>query len=671
MASLFEMGFEVQLHEILHRLPPHRQNLLFSATLPSAVAEFAKAGLTNPLLHRLDSEQKISDDLQLCFFDVKRDMKDAALLAILDSVLRISPNQENETSSNQAIIFVSTKHHVEYLTTLLSAAGYRSNHIYGSLDQVARQQQLAGFRAGQADLLVVTDVAARGIDIPVMDNVINYDFPAGVKSFIHRVGRTARAGRKGTAWSFITRDDLPYAIDLEAFLRINLTDPDAHKYWSLPQTIIDKNLEQVGVLDELAPELPSLRSVMERGRSMFERSRTKASVRSHKQAKERRATVIPVYPTFTSDSQDIQRQAQSQLLATLDSFRPSETILEVGQRGRSGNSSLMAARRVLAAERAAKRSTIPERSLHAEEEHTGERFGVSNDQRVKYSFHSKPPTATPTITLTILVLERKTITGKLFRTITTDDVCSPVSYSIANPNFTEQVGKATFDMNGDESGILRANRPSQLKWDRKKKKMVSTGQVGADNKKMIRSESGALLPASYKSGRFEEWRKRRRHTGSDGRPEDSTHDNSRMGTKVSHVKDFALKSKGRHKNQSKSTKDRSEIKTTSQIMGQRQLKAKVSFIVCSRTLTSSGKRKIRDLHESVKCNEFGANSFCLNHYTCSTASHCLACLCISLSKGCGSCRCISGRDLPLCDVADTVGTSVEFPLDLQVSRSLH
>jgi ATP-dependent RNA helicase DDX54/DBP10 len=378
------MGFEVQLHEILHRLPSHRQNLLFSATLPSAVAEFAKAGLTNPLLHRLDSEQKISEDLQLCFFDVKRDMKDASLLAILDGVLHIVPNQKEETTSNQAIIFVSTKHHVEYLTTLLSAAGYRTNHIYGSLDQVARQRQLAGFRAGQADLLIVTDVAARGIDIPVMDNVINYDFPTGVKSFIHRVGRTARAGRKGTAWSFITRDDLPYAIDLEAFLRIDFADEAANKYWSLPQAVIDKNLEQVGVLDEISPELPTLRSVMERGRSMFERSRPKASARAHKSAKERRSAVMPLHPAFATDAVDTldtQRQAQSKLLATLSSFTPSETILEVGQRGRTGNAGLMAARRSVAAERNAKKQKTTQPAEVAQP--------VSDDTRQKYDVVSQ------------------------------------------------------------------------------------------------------------------------------------------------------------------------------------------------------------------------------------------------------------------------------------------
>lgn len=87
-----------------------------------------------------------------------------------------------------------------------------------------------------------------------------------------------------------------------------------------------------------------------------------------------------------------------------------------------------------------------------------------------------------------------------------------------NPNFVDQVSKVTFDMTQDEGAATKTNRPSQLKWDRKKKKMVAGDGIGADNKKMIRSESGALLPASYKSGRFDEWRKSKRVSQSSRKP---------------------------------------------------------------------------------------------------------------------------------------------------------
>lgn len=362
------MGFETQIHEILHRLPSNRQNLLFSATLPSAVAEFAKAGLVNPLLHRLDAEQKISEDLQLSFFHAKSGTKDASLLALLESVLQISAGQSEKTA-NQAIIFVSTKHHVEYLQPLLSAAGYRANHIYGSLDQVARQQQLSGFRNGFADILVVTDVAARGIDIPIMDNVINFDFPAGVKNFIHRVGRTARAGRKGTAWSLVTREDLPYLLELETFLGLDLTSSTSGRFWSIPQLFLDQKVEAITVLDEVAQDLPTLRNVMHRGRSMYERSRPKASSRSHKQVKDQRGidANLPVHPSFPSVATASSEQ-QMDLLARLNAFTPTETVLEIGNKGHAGNADLMTARRKLVAARsnATKREADVEAPDHSD-----------------------------------------------------------------------------------------------------------------------------------------------------------------------------------------------------------------------------------------------------------------------------------------------------------------
>ena len=343
------MGFEVQLHEILHRLPTTRQNLLFSATLPTAVAEFTKAGLVNPLLLRLDAEQRVSEDLSLTFFDVKPTTKDAGLLAILESVLAISANVENGKSTAQAIIFVSTKHHVEYLTALLTAAGYRANHIYGSLDQVARQRQLAAFRAGDAELLVVTDVAARGLDIPVMDNVINYDFPSGVRNFVHRVGRTARAGRKGAAWSLVTRDDLPYLLDLQTFLEKPLTDKSHGCLYMIPQATIDLKVEHIHTLEETAAELSNLRLTMERGRSMFERSRTKASSSAHRAVKAERLqsgtqSASRIYPSFTPHYEGASER-QAVLLASLQDYSPSETVWEMGNRGPKGSVDLMAARR--------------------------------------------------------------------------------------------------------------------------------------------------------------------------------------------------------------------------------------------------------------------------------------------------------------------------------------
>lgn len=106
------------------------------------------------------------------------------------------------------MVFVATRHHVEFLQEVLRLGDVSVASVYGTMDQTARKLNLARFRNGQARVLLVTDVAARGLDIPQLDFVINYDFPARPKLFIHRVGRVARAGRSGTAYSMVSSDEV-------------------------------------------------------------------------------------------------------------------------------------------------------------------------------------------------------------------------------------------------------------------------------------------------------------------------------------------------------------------------------------------------------------------------------------------------------------------------------
>jgi ATP-dependent RNA helicase DDX54/DBP10 len=388
---LFEMGFETALTEIIHRLPTSRQTLLFSATLPKSLVDFAKAGLQNPKLVRLDAESKISPDLRMAFFSVKQDEKDACLLLLLRDIIRAplgasaSLDQERDgdtegnsvtqgqfTAPHQALVFAATKHHVEYLTTLLSAAGYAVSHIYGSLDQAARTKQMDLFRRGRTNVLVVTDVAARGIDIPVLANVVNYDFPQGARVFVHRVGRTARAGRSGWAWSFVGPTELPYLVELQLFLGRPLTrdasdDGEAQYAENLvlgafPREMLDDEVAYIRALEAEHHALPTLRNVMLKGQGMYERSRGRASPASYTRAKEMSrepalwglvsaGTAAGTHPvlrlkglavTATPPYEDQRRRA---LLAAVNSFRPVETALEIGSRGKNGNAGLMKERR--------------------------------------------------------------------------------------------------------------------------------------------------------------------------------------------------------------------------------------------------------------------------------------------------------------------------------------
>ena len=206
---LFELGFASQLEEILGVIPPSRQTLLFSATLPKMLVDFASAGLKDPKLVRLDTDIKISENLRTAFFTMRLEEKPAALIYILRNVI---PQEQ------QTIIFFATRFHVEYLNSILELAGLECSMIYGSMDTVARQNALLRFRKKKVNILLVTDVASRGIDIPLLDNTINYDFPTKSKIFVHRVGRVARQGRVGTAISMVSTDEIPYMLDLYMFL---------------------------------------------------------------------------------------------------------------------------------------------------------------------------------------------------------------------------------------------------------------------------------------------------------------------------------------------------------------------------------------------------------------------------------------------------------------------
>ena len=121
--------------------------------------------------------------------------KEAALFYILRE--QVKPNQ-------QTIVFCATKYHVEYLNEVCQRGGFQADYIYGSMDQRSREDKLFKFRKKMMKVLLVTDLAARGIDIPLLENVVHYDFPTKMKLFIHRSGRTARAGQTGTSYSIVT-----------------------------------------------------------------------------------------------------------------------------------------------------------------------------------------------------------------------------------------------------------------------------------------------------------------------------------------------------------------------------------------------------------------------------------------------------------------------------------
>ncbi|CAG8500056.1 7887_t:CDS:10 [Acaulospora morrowiae] len=527
---LFELGFSVQLHEILHKLPHSRQTLLFSATLPKSLVDFAKAGLQEPTLVRLDVDTKISSDLEMAFFSVKQAEKEAALLYILHEVIKVptatkstsevannvsSRTEEFTSISHQTIVFVSTKHHVEYVANLLSLFGHQVSYIYGSLDQDARKIQINNFRCGQTNILIVTDIAARGIDIPILENVINYDFVDSSKIFVHRVGRTARAGRRGFAYSLVTPEELPYLLDLQLFLGrrllIGSSTASTPDYTSdiivgrFPPDSLDPYIEWVKSKLQGIHNLESLCEVSKNGYKLFCRSRLSASPESYKRSKE-----IMMMESYTdvhllfANQVDANERNRLNFINSISNFRPQETIFEIGSHG---NRKASLAARIMKKHR----ETV---SKKIESHRTIDLFGAvenlntgNKEDELKHSDITKKRKASDTVESRKKPKKEQFRDDQYYIPHYQKDANTERGYSVnQGTSFVEESRKAVMDTRDDEL-IDSANKKGGLRWDNKKKTFVRGGGIGSDNKKLIKTESGVKLPATYKSGRFDAWKK--------------------------------------------------------------------------------------------------------------------------------------------------------------------
>jgi ATP-dependent RNA helicase DeaD len=195
--EMLDMGFLEDIEKIFEYLPEKRQTLLFSATIPAPIKKLANKILTDPVFVSVSSKDETNKDITQHYYVIEEHERDDATIRLIDSL-----------EPQKAILFCRTKSEVDRLSTMLEARGFLAKGLHGDMAQRQREQVLKSFRAGALHILIATDVAARGLDVVDVTHVFNYHIPFDPDSYIHRVGRTARAGRKGMAITLVTPHEL-------------------------------------------------------------------------------------------------------------------------------------------------------------------------------------------------------------------------------------------------------------------------------------------------------------------------------------------------------------------------------------------------------------------------------------------------------------------------------
>jgi ATP-dependent RNA helicase RhlE len=216
---MLDMGFIDPIRRIIAKLPAKRQNLLFSATMPPAIATLAGQILRDPAKVSVAPAATTVDTVSQSVYFVRQSDK----RTLLREVLR-------DPALSRAIVFTRTKAGANRVTRELNAAGVSADAIHGNKSQNARQNALTGFRNGKVRVLVATDIAARGIDVDGISHVINFELPNEPESYVHRIGRTARAGASGVALSFCDAAERTYLREIEKLTRKSLTVVANHPF---------------------------------------------------------------------------------------------------------------------------------------------------------------------------------------------------------------------------------------------------------------------------------------------------------------------------------------------------------------------------------------------------------------------------------------------------------
>ncbi|KAE9421833.1 hypothetical protein Angca_003063, partial [Angiostrongylus cantonensis] len=604
---LFEMGFQDQLIETLKRIPECRQTLLFSATLPKILVDFAKAGLTDPVLVRLDVDEKISDRLSMVFALCRADEKLSVLLHLC---------RQMDTENNQTLVFCATMKHVEYVVAILNRAGIDNSFIYSQLDATARKLNIARFSERKNNILIVTDVAARGVDIPLLDTVINLHFPPKAKLFVHRVGRVARAGRSGTAISLIAPDELPYLTDLFLFLGKPMQfardddkyDKEITLIGKTPEGIVGLESDFFNSIHDNNEEMLDLQKKAANAMMRFTRTRPPPSAESARRVKEElrvKLSECSSHPflRIAGDSQ------QYSILNKLANYKSPVTVFELNVGNKSYSAAVMKEKRRQHQERIRQISeitTLKKEILSDKQECNREVAERSNDDQANEAEIAKVFTEVvgrsdfsnagkAKLSNKISKAEERrqekvlssVFKARHFIAYSSADYESEKHLALDKVDFARQADGAIVEIFADDDkGMYKHNH--MKRWDRKKKRFVGSAGDGEDIKR-IRTEDGTWLPASYKTGRYEDWKKKQK-LGYKKNGEEELSDEEAVRSSGNKSRRNKWKN---HNNRQQAKGAKSEIRNVGQIRKMRKKSAKLQDYMEHRRLENLKKKAAR------------------------------------------------------------------------------
>ncbi len=209
--EMLNMGFLEDMETILSELPEERQTVMFSATMPAAIAEIAKKFQKDPEIVKVVKKDLTVPKVTQYYYEVKPKNKIEVMCRLLDMY-----------APKLSVVFCNTKRQVDELVLALQGRGYFAEGLHGDLKQIQRDRVMNGFRKGRTDILVATDVAARGIDVDDVEAVFNYDIPQDEEYYVHRIGRTGRAGREGKAFSLVVGKEVYKLRDIQRYCKTKI-----------------------------------------------------------------------------------------------------------------------------------------------------------------------------------------------------------------------------------------------------------------------------------------------------------------------------------------------------------------------------------------------------------------------------------------------------------------